>query len=71
MFECPCGTTKASHCPLLYQICVKNYWEALGVVAAHKAGVNPFSLRVNGVKHIKIAPELEDVKPQGLHFVSV
>jgi Protein of unknown function (DUF3326) len=24
---------------------VKNYWEAIGVVAAHKAGIDPKSLR--------------------------
>ncbi|EFJ04545.1 hypothetical protein SELMODRAFT_432315 [Selaginella moellendorffii] len=28
-----------------------NYWEALGVVAAHKAGVNPMALRRDGVLH--------------------
>ena len=27
------------------QVRVRNYWEALGVVAAFKAGVNPLSLR--------------------------
>ena len=36
-----------------FQIRVANYWEALGVMAAHKAGVDPFSLRRFGVKHIE------------------
>eukprot|EP00250_Pteridium_aquilinum_P001945 c12156_g1_i1 orf=260-1525(-) len=31
---------------------VANYWEALGVMAAHKAGVDPHSLRRFGVRHI-------------------
>ncbi|CAK9198407.1 unnamed protein product [Sphagnum troendelagicum] len=31
---------------------VANYWEALGVIAAHKAGVNPHALRRNGVNHL-------------------
>lgn len=34
------------------QVKVSNYWEALGVIAAHKAGVDPYSLRKNGVKNI-------------------
>ncbi|MCO5597771.1 hypothetical protein L7F22_051853 [Adiantum nelumboides] len=29
-----------------------NYWEALGIMAAHKAGVNPHSLRRFGVRHL-------------------
>lgn len=32
---------------------VANYWEALGVMAAHKAGVDPYSLRRFGVRHIR------------------
>ncbi|CAI9096715.1 OLC1v1032919C1 [Oldenlandia corymbosa var. corymbosa] len=31
---------------------VSNYWEAIGVIAAHKAGVDPFSLRRDAVKNI-------------------
>lgn len=31
---------------------VANYWEALGVIAAHKAGVDPRALRKNGVSHL-------------------
>lgn len=34
------------------QLRVANYWEALGVIAAHKAGVNPHALRRNGVNHL-------------------
>lgn len=29
-----------------------NYWEALGVIAAHKAGINPQALRRNGIKNL-------------------
>ncbi|EPS71703.1 hypothetical protein M569_03054, partial [Genlisea aurea] len=29
-----------------------NYWEAIGVVAAHKAGIDPYSLRSDGVRNI-------------------
>ncbi|BBN08740.1 hypothetical protein MPTK1_4g14060 [Marchantia polymorpha subsp. ruderalis] len=32
---------------------VANYWEALGVMAAHKAGVHPKSLRRDGVVHLR------------------
>ncbi|KAL3501858.1 hypothetical protein ACH5RR_036307 [Cinchona calisaya] len=31
---------------------VSNYWEAIGVIAAHKAGVDPISLRRNRIKNI-------------------
>lgn len=31
---------------------VSNYWEAIGVIAAHKAGVDPNSLRRNRIKNI-------------------
>jgi hypothetical protein len=34
------------------QLRVANYWEALGVITAHKAGVNPHALRWNGVNHL-------------------
>ncbi|XP_051222711.1 uncharacterized protein [Lolium perenne] len=32
---------------------VQNYWEAIGVIAAHKAGVNPNALRRHGIEHLK------------------
>ncbi|XP_042446752.1 uncharacterized lipoprotein syc1174_c-like isoform X2 [Zingiber officinale] len=32
---------------------VHNYWEAIGVVAAHKAGINPEALRRGGIDNIK------------------
>ncbi|KAJ6982033.1 hypothetical protein NC653_025209 [Populus alba x Populus x berolinensis] len=32
---------------------VANYWEAIGVIAAHKAGINPHSLRRNRIGNIK------------------
>ncbi|KAJ6899160.1 hypothetical protein NC652_025596 [Populus alba x Populus x berolinensis] len=32
---------------------VANYWEAIGVIAAHKAGINPHSLRRNRIGKIK------------------
>ncbi|XP_021757022.1 uncharacterized protein LOC110722092 [Chenopodium quinoa] len=31
---------------------VSNYWEAIGVVAAHKAGIDPYSLRKNRINNI-------------------
>ncbi|WOH15550.1 hypothetical protein DCAR_0935092 [Daucus carota subsp. sativus] len=34
-------------------VTVSNYWEAIGVVAAHKAGVDPYSLRKNRIKNIQ------------------
>lgn len=37
---------------------VANYWEALGVIAAHKSGIDPQSLRRDGVKHIKCSLSL-------------
>lgn len=40
----------------LMQVKVSNYWEAIGVIAAHKAGVNPHSLRRNGIKNLQRAP---------------
>ena len=36
------------------QVMVVNYWEAIGVIAAHKAGINPHSLRRNGIGNIKL-----------------
>ncbi|XP_042500825.1 uncharacterized lipoprotein syc1174_c-like isoform X2 [Macadamia integrifolia] len=30
-----------------------NYWEAVGIIAAHKAGVDPNSLRRNGINNIR------------------
>lgn len=38
------------------QVKVSNYWEAIGVIAAHKAGVNPHSLRRNRIKNLRRAP---------------
>ncbi|GJR70569.1 putative lipoprotein [Tanacetum coccineum] len=35
---------------------VSNYWEAIGVVAAHKAGVDPNSLRRDKIKNITTNP---------------
>ncbi|KAG8378602.1 hypothetical protein BUALT_Bualt07G0002600 [Buddleja alternifolia] len=32
---------------------VSNYWEAIGVIAAHKAGIDPNSLRKNRINNIK------------------
>lgn len=32
---------------------VSNYWEAIGVIASHKAGVNPHSLRRNRIKNLQ------------------
>ncbi|KAB5538100.1 hypothetical protein DKX38_015633 [Salix brachista] len=36
-------------------VMVANYWEAIGVIAAHKAGINPYSLRRNRIGNIKRA----------------
>jgi hypothetical protein len=36
----------------LLQLHVSNYWEAIGVIAAHKAGIDPFSLRRNKIHNI-------------------
>ena len=36
----------------LIQIKVSNYWEAIGVIAAHKAGIDPISLRRNRINNI-------------------
>ncbi|KAL3628990.1 hypothetical protein CASFOL_028036 [Castilleja foliolosa] len=33
---------------------VSNYWEAIGVVAAHKAGIDPCSLRRDRIKNIHV-----------------
>lgn len=37
----------------MLQVRVANYWEALGVMAAHKAGVDPQALRRNRVGHLR------------------
>lgn len=37
---------------LFLKVKVSNYWEAIGVVAAHKAGVDPNSLRRDKIKNI-------------------
>ncbi|KAE8724554.1 heavy metal-associated isoprenylated plant protein 26-like [Hibiscus syriacus] len=34
---------------------VKNYWEAIGVIAAHKAGIDPNSLRRNRIRNIRLS----------------
>lgn len=36
----------------IFQVKVSNYWEAIGVIAAHKAGIDPNSLRRNRIKNI-------------------
>ncbi|MBA0563259.1 hypothetical protein Golob_008249 [Gossypium lobatum] len=41
---------------------VANYWEAIGVVAAHKAGIDPNSLRRNKISNIQC---LSDVQANG------
>lgn len=37
---------------VVFQLQVSNYWEAIGVMAAHKAGIDPKSLRRGGVNNI-------------------
>ncbi|KAJ3694408.1 hypothetical protein LUZ60_009888 [Juncus effusus] len=37
---------------------VRNYWEAMGVIAAHKAGIDPKSLRKDGISNIKNPSQL-------------
>jgi len=32
---------------------VSNYWEAIGLIAAHKAGVDPRALRREGIDNIR------------------
>ncbi|MBA0689112.1 hypothetical protein Goari_006852, partial [Gossypium aridum] len=44
------------------QVGVSNYWEAIGVVAAHKAGIDPNSLRRNKISNIQC---LSDVQANG------
>ncbi|KAK3163798.1 hypothetical protein QOZ80_1AG0008450 [Eleusine coracana subsp. coracana] len=44
---------------------VRNYWEAIGVIAAHKAGVNPNALRRQGIDHLKSSPQLYSAKSSG------
>lgn len=45
---------------VLMQVKVSNYWEAIGVIAAHKAGVNPHSLRKDKIKNLQRAPLVPD-----------
>lgn len=45
---------------------VSNYWEAIGVVAAHKAGIDPYSLRRNRINNINC---ISSTSPNG-HAVS-
>ena len=47
------------------QLNVRNYWEAIGVVAAHKAGVNPNALRRQGIDHPKSSPRLYSAYSSG------
>ncbi|TYH96392.1 hypothetical protein ES332_A12G174200v1 [Gossypium tomentosum] len=44
------------------EVRVSNYWEAIGVVAAHKAGIDPSSLRRNKIRNIQC---LSDVQANG------
>jgi len=44
---------------------VQNYWEAIGVVAAHKAGVDPNALRRQGIDHLKSSPRLYSAYSSG------
>eukprot|EP00268_Persea_americana_P001977 TRINITY_DN10592_c0_g1_i2.p1 TRINITY_DN10592_c0_g1~~TRINITY_DN10592_c0_g1_i2.p1 ORF type:complete len:435 (-),score=77.29 TRINITY_DN10592_c0_g1_i2:536-1840(-) len=37
---------------------VLNYWEAVGVIAAHKAGIDPKSLRRNGIGNIECSSSI-------------
>ncbi|XP_062150122.1 uncharacterized protein LOC133858666 [Alnus glutinosa] len=37
---------------------VSNYWEAIGVIAAHKAGIDPHSLRRNRINNIPCTPNM-------------
>ncbi|KAE9450961.1 hypothetical protein C3L33_17151, partial [Rhododendron williamsianum] len=37
---------------------VSNYWEAIGVIAAHKAGIDPISLRRNRISNIQRTPAI-------------
>jgi len=37
---------------IIRQLHVSNYWEAIGVIAAHKAGIDPFSLRRDKILNI-------------------
>lgn len=37
---------------------VKNYWEAIGVIAAHKAGIDPKSLRRDAIDNIQNPAQL-------------
>ena len=47
------------------QLNVQNYWEAIGVVAAHKAGVNPNALRRHGIDHLKGHQQLYSAQSSG------
>jgi len=42
----------------LIQVKVSNYWEAIGVIAAHKAGIDPHSLRRNRINNIPCTPNM-------------
>jgi hypothetical protein len=47
------------------QLNVRNYWEAIGVVGAHKAGVNPNALRRQGIDHLKSPQRLYSAHSSG------
>uniref|UniRef100_A0A0E0JDK6 Uncharacterized protein n=1 Tax=Oryza punctata TaxID=4537 RepID=A0A0E0JDK6_ORYPU len=44
---------------------VQNYWEAIGVIAAHKAGINPNALRRQGIDHLKSSLRLYPAQNRG------
>ncbi|KAF7027148.1 hypothetical protein CFC21_039213 [Triticum aestivum] len=44
---------------------VQNYWEAIGVIAAHKAGINPNALRKQGIDHLKSHRRLYSARSSG------
>src|SRR5437667_53097 len=48
------------------QLNVRNYWEAIGVIAAHKAGVNPNALRRQGIDHKELSLLTRQVSIQTL-----
>ena len=50
---------------------MKNYWEALGIVAAVKAGVNPLSLRRDRISPLEEVSNLSCVTAESLQGVGV
>uniref|UniRef100_A0A453DSR0 Uncharacterized protein n=1 Tax=Aegilops tauschii subsp. strangulata TaxID=200361 RepID=A0A453DSR0_AEGTS len=53
------------HQPFSPQLNVQNYWEAIGVIAAHKAGINPNALRKQGLDHLKSHRRLYSARSSG------